>query len=159
MPRLTVVSGGQTGVDRGALRAALDRDAPCGGWCPEGRLAEDGTIPAVYPVRPLPGGGYAARSRRNVEDSDGTAIVYNGDLEGGTRLTVTACEAASKPRVLIDTRVLGQPEAVQALLAFIARNDIRTLNVAGPRASKWPEAHDVALSLLSAVLAELESAA
>jgi hypothetical protein len=61
--------------------------------------------------------------------------------------------------VLIDTRVLGKPEAVAALLAFIARNDIRTLNVAGPRASKWPEAHDVARSVLSAVLAELESAA
>lgn len=40
-----VVSGGQTGVDRAALDAALVAGFPCGGWCPAGRLAEDGEIP------------------------------------------------------------------------------------------------------------------
>src|SRR6476469_5517899 len=39
---LKVISGGQTGVDRGALDAALALQVECGGWCPEGRLAEDG---------------------------------------------------------------------------------------------------------------------
>jgi hypothetical protein len=32
-----IVSGGQTGVDRGALDAALGLGIPCGGWCPRGR--------------------------------------------------------------------------------------------------------------------------
>jgi len=84
---LRVVSGGQTGVDRGALDAALERGVPCGGWCPAGRLAEDGVIPARYPVTELRGAGYDERTRKNVEDSDGTLIVTFGRATGGTART------------------------------------------------------------------------
>jgi hypothetical protein len=45
-----LVSGGQSGVDRAALDVALDLGIPCGGWCPRGRKAEDGTIPDRYPL-------------------------------------------------------------------------------------------------------------
>ncbi len=43
-----IISGGQTGVDRGALDAAIALDFEHGGWCPLGRLAEDGQIPDRY---------------------------------------------------------------------------------------------------------------
>jgi Circularly permutated YpsA SLOG family len=46
-----IVSGGQTGVDRAALEAALELAIACGGWCPKGRKAEDGTLPECYPLR------------------------------------------------------------------------------------------------------------
>ena len=45
-----IVSGGQTGVDRAALDVALALDIPCGGWCPQGRRAEDGVVPTRYPL-------------------------------------------------------------------------------------------------------------
>lgn len=69
-----IISGGQTGADRGALDAALEARVPCGGWCPADRSAEDGSIPDRYPLTPLPVGGYRARTLKNVEDSDGTVI-------------------------------------------------------------------------------------
>jgi hypothetical protein len=42
-----IVSGDQTGVDRAALDLAIETGIPCGGWCPEGRLAEDERIDNV----------------------------------------------------------------------------------------------------------------
>ena len=75
-----IVSGGQTGVDRGGLA----RGVSCGGWCPPGRTAEDGVIHDRYPLVELPRGDYRDRTLRNVLDSDGTAVVYCNGLEGGT---------------------------------------------------------------------------
>jgi len=86
-----IVSGGQTGVDRGALDAALEAGFPCGGWAPAGRIAEDGPIAARYPVVELAGAGYEERTLKNVLDSDGTAILYFKELEGGTRQTMVNC--------------------------------------------------------------------
>lgn len=74
------MSGGQTGVDRGALDAALDAGRPCGGWCPAGRRAEDGKIPDRYPLAEVSAPGCAARTLRNVLDSDGTVIIHFGRL-------------------------------------------------------------------------------
>ena len=61
-----IISGAQTGVDRAALDAALRNNVPCGGWCPNGREAEDGAIPERYPVHELAEGGYDERTLKNV---------------------------------------------------------------------------------------------
>ncbi len=151
---LTIVSGGQTGVDQGALDAALDRGISCGGWCPEGRRSETGVIPARYPVHELAGSGYSERTRQNVVDSDGTAIIFDAALEGGTRLTAEYCAKEGKPHVLIDTATLSQAESVDLLGSFIRDNDIEVLNVGGPRASKWRRAHAYTHWLLTEILAK-----
>ena len=74
-----IVSGGQTGVDRAALDVALALSLLVGGWCPKGRLAEDGTIPDRYPLRETLEPDYETRTRRNVEDTDGTLTPDDAD--------------------------------------------------------------------------------
>jgi hypothetical protein len=152
MPLTKIISGGQTGVDRGALDAALDVGFPCGGWATEGRIAEDGPVSGRYPLQELPGSGYEKRTLRNVLDSDGTAILYFGALEGGTRLTMEYCVEHGKPCELLNAERLGPDEAARELLAFVTGNGISVLNVAGPRASKWRGAHAYAHSTIKHLL-------
>ncbi|HEX9179918.1 MAG TPA: putative molybdenum carrier protein [Burkholderiales bacterium] len=155
-PKLRIISGGQTGVDRGALDAALAAGVPCGGWCPAGRMAEDGPIPARYPVEELPQAGYVERTLRNVRDSDATLIICYGEPEGGTRQTLEFCERRNKPRLRVDAAVTPEQEAARQVAAFVRKLGIRVLNVAGPRASKQPGAHAYARDVLALALSDLK---
>ena len=151
---MKIVSGGQTGVDRGALLAALDCGVPCGGWCPEDRQAEDGRIPDCLPVTPLAGAGYPGRTIKNVADSDATVVIYSGELAGGTQLTVQSCRRQGKPCLLLDAQALTEAALHNRLSSFLT-GGYAVVNVAGPRASAWPEAQSYARRALSAALKTL----
>ncbi|BCX89706.1 hypothetical protein MIN45_P2079 [Methylomarinovum tepidoasis] len=147
-----VVSGGQTGVDRAALDTALERGIACDGWCPQGRLAEDGPLPPRYPLTELPGGG-SRRTRANVADSDATLIVYFEELRGGTLETLRDCLTLDKPFKLIDAALVPAARAAEAVARFLGRHRIEVLNVAGPRASQWCGGYAYARELLIRLLA------
>jgi hypothetical protein len=121
---LIVISGGQTGVDRGALDAALEAHAPCGGWCPEGRKAEDGPIPARYPLRELPGGSYTQRTRQNVADSDRTLVLTFGLATGGTARTIEFCRRLGKPHLIVDAAATSLEDAERLAVDFVRTHAI-----------------------------------
>jgi hypothetical protein len=141
---LKIVSGAQTGVDRGALDAALENYEQCGGWVPEGRKSEDGVIAETYPVQVLAGAGYSQRTKKNVQDSDGTVIIYFGTLHGGTEQTLHYCLSEDKPCLLLDALEITPENAGVRIREFITGLEGQTLNFAGPRASSEPEAYGYA---------------
>lgn len=147
-----IVSGGQTGVDRAALDAALTYDVPVGGWCPNGRRAEDGRIPDRYPLKETPLEAYEQRTAWNVRDSDGTLIITDGALEGGTALTMTEAEQHGRPVLHVRT---SDPGPVPTIRDWGEDHDVRVLNVAGPRASEADGIYDDARTLLAAFLESL----
>ena len=149
-----IVSGGQTGADRAALDAALSSGFPCGGWCPAGRLAEDGPLSSVYPLEELSGGGYRQRTIKNIESSDGTAIFYFNRPTGGTELTLVQCIRLHKPYQLIDASEISPGRAGAILQLFAQQNRVVVLNVAGPSEGRTPGTHtyvrEAVLSLIEA---------
>jgi predicted Rossmann-fold nucleotide-binding protein len=145
-----IISGGQTGVDRAALDAALELGVPCGGWCPRGRRAEDGRIPDHYPLKETSTKDYRVRTARNIMESDGTLILARGPLKGGTALTWKLAEEFQKPCLVID---LGKRPDAAKVRSWAAANRIDTLNVAGPREEEARGIHDLAVFFLKAVLA------
>ena len=101
---------------------------------------------------PLPHGGHRERTRLNVVDSDGTAILFYESLSGGARLTRNLCALLNRPYLLVDARQLGEGEAVTAVEKFAEVHPIHILNVAGPRASKWKEGYAYTLAVIKQVI-------
>jgi len=168
---ITIVSGGQTGADRAALDFAIEHGIPHGGWCPRGRLAEDGPIPAQYNLQETPTDKYPQRTEWNVRDSDATAIfTLAAFAEGGTLLTFEIAQRLGKPwqHVARDAGLIAlgdvaaNPAEAPATLPlsahaarlreFLIKHEVRHLNVAGPRASQEPEIGDFVRGVLAGAL-------
>ena len=99
-----VVSGGQSGVDRAALDAAIKLEISCGGYIPKGRLAEDGRISDKYPLTESYSPRYSVRTRLNIKYSCATLIIKEGELEGGTLFTFSLCKRLKKPVKIVDLK-------------------------------------------------------
>jgi hypothetical protein len=123
--KFKVISGGQTGVDRAALDVALELNIPCGGWCPKGRKAEDGTIDQKYPLQETNSSDYAVRTEMNIKDRDGILILTWGQPRCGTLLTLKR------------------------------RENINVLNIAGPRQSHGSFVYNKAYDFIKRVLRSL----
>jgi Circularly permutated YpsA SLOG family len=146
---LRVVSGGQTGVDRAALDAALELGIPHGGWCPRGRRSEDGAIPDVYELTETPESRYEQRTEWNVRDADATLLLFRDEMSGGTAFTFQCVRNLGRSHALID---LGRAPDPLALTGWI--RGFRVLNVAGPRESRQPGIYEEARQYLLDLLGQ-----
>jgi hypothetical protein len=144
-----IVSGGQAGVDRGALDAAIAAGLAHGGWCPRGRRGEDGVIPAKYRLAETPFSRYAVRTAWNVRDSDATLVLASGQPAGGTKLTVAFARRFGRSCLIVDLD--GDADA-EAVAEWIGERGVGVLNVAGPRESETPGIGEKARRFVAAVI-------
>jgi hypothetical protein len=151
--KITIVSGGQTGADRAALDFAIEHDIPHAGWCPRGRLAEDGPIPALYRLEETPSRKYSQRTEWNVGDSDATVVFsISPDPAGGTALTLAVARRLGKPWLHLCREGDENAELAARLAGFLYEHEVRRLNIAGPRASQEPDVADFVRAVLQTAL-------
>ncbi|KTD20966.1 Putative molybdenum carrier [Legionella lansingensis] len=162
-----IISGGQTGVDRAALDVAISLSLLYGGWCPKGRLDENGIIPNQY-INLVEVKGdfqteednYAARTKLNICDAHGTLILLPSSsiketLQDGTLLTLKEVKRQKKSSFLID--LTTEPENIlEQCRDWLKKNHIEILNVAGPRESSWPGIYQRSYSYLHALLQHMD---
>ncbi len=146
---MRIVSGGQTGVDRAALDVAIELGLEHGGWCPQGRRAEDGAIAAEYRLRETESADYSVRTEANVRDSEATLILTWGVPSGGTALTIELARRLHRPSRVVD--LADRPEREEAA-TWLIETGIATLNVAGPRESRCPGIYAAARAYLRRLL-------
>jgi hypothetical protein len=147
-PPFTIISGGQSGVDRAALDAAIARGIPYGGWCPRGGWAEDFPAPpgvlARYPLlRETPSADPAQRTEWNVRDSDACLILVDAsgvDISQGTALTGELAARYAKPQLVVDVGAADAAERITdwlaALLAAHTSGASFRFMIGGPRESE-----------------------
>ncbi|MFZ1221033.1 MAG: putative molybdenum carrier protein [Chthoniobacterales bacterium] len=155
-----VISGGQTGVDQAALRAARECGLTIGGWCPPGRVSEAGEIPAEFPLRETerdrsPAAPEVPRSQRtewNVRDSDGTLVLRAGNLSGrpatddsGTAWAIECSGRSKKPLLVCG---VDDSRAAEKIRQWLIDFRIETLSVGGPSEGTSPGIGDKAYALL-----------
>ncbi len=164
-----LISGGQTGADRGGLDAAIHCGLPHGGWCPKGRKAEDGIIPSKYHLIEMASDEYLPRTKANVFDSDATVIFTYGPPKGGSLKTITYAHHLEKPWHEVDLSRTTRWRAVEELVRWLAGdaelNDYDeyctkplepcVLNVAGSRESHAPGIQEAVFHLMVDVLIEV----
>ncbi|MDR4485430.1 MAG: putative molybdenum carrier protein [Nitrospirales bacterium] len=161
-----LISGGQTGADRGGLDAAIHCGIPHGGWCPKGRRAEDGVIPVEYHLNEMASQEYLPRTKANVVDSDATIIFTYGPLSGGSLKTATYAHHLEKPYYDVDLKSTPRKKAVEEIVRWLGGdaelNDHDEyiafppfeciLNVAGSRESHASGIQEAVFQLLVDVL-------
>ena len=150
---MKIITGGQTGVDRAALDVALELGIPCGGWCPKGRIAENGLIPLHYPLVETEDAEYAERTRRNVADADGILILYAYSLDAGTRHTLKLGADLGRQSLTVD--LMRDPDPADVLAWLVRFDKGVVINVAGPRESNSPGIYEQSVLYLRTLLSDI----
>ncbi|HOC69738.1 MAG TPA: putative molybdenum carrier protein [Candidatus Hydrogenedentes bacterium] len=169
MPIIKILSGGQTGADRGGLEAALRCGVLHGGWCPKGRKAEDGRIPACYTLRETDTENYPQRTERNVVDSDATLVFTRGVPAGGSLLTLELARRYGKPWYAVDLARESWEEHITGIVAWLQGKatdgegtscgrppEACALNVAGSRERENPGIEATVMALMCAGIDRLK---
>jgi hypothetical protein len=149
-----ILSGGQTGADQAACRAAQAFSIPTGGSMPQGFLTDDGPRPefaAQYGATETTARSDPAWIEQNVQNSDAT-LWFGETITSDAHAIVEACHRLRKPCLPIDPGASFQPEHV---VGWITENTIETLNVAGNREIEEPGIGKRVEEFLSRVLQQL----
>jgi hypothetical protein len=171
---ITLVHGGQTGVDRGAHEAALINGWAIAGFMPIDCRDERGRIPddVARFLIPHDKPGYGARTEANVRSANAALIIVRDAAEAhttpGTAMTIELVIDRRLPRRVVDPTydataiaswlwndLLAPRAPMLPLLGFSAPPAPNRLLVAGPRESKWPEARAETTGLLGRIAASL----
>jgi hypothetical protein len=149
----TIISGGQTGADRAGWDVALELGLAIGGWVPRGRRAEDGEVPTRYGgLRETDTDVYRERTEKNVAEADATVVFSFGPPTGGSGMTAEWARRQGKPLLVLDLGGGDEDGTAGRLRDWLTREQVRVLNVAGPRASGEPRIGDAVARVLHRAL-------
>ena len=142
---LSIKSGGQTGVERAALDYALCNGLLYSGWCPHGRLADDGVIPHRYLLNEAFSEDLIGRIVQNIIESDGVLIIIYDEMNEPTQLAYDLAMDYQKP---VFVWALYKNRNHRLIANWIEKENISVLNITGPSEKNAAGIHEETLDLL-----------
>ena len=153
-----IISGGQTGADKGGLEAGRLLGLETGGYAPRGYTNETGYDPSLkeYGLNEMGTTSLPVRTQQNIKWSDGTIVFLNtekisrgsgktvlycrfekwwrGAIEENARNLIKSSSSGYRP-VLVMNITFETDDMIEKIRNFIELNNIKTLNIAGSRES------------------------
>jgi hypothetical protein len=146
-----IISGGQTGASRAALDAAMKLGIAHGGWVLNGKMTEDGPLPEKYNLKEMPDQNHSEKTKKNIKEACGTLILSHGKYSEQFDFIKKISERLSKPVLDVDLHTTIAFNAATLINDWIVDNDIRVLNVTGPRDEQDPKIYRATLDIIQAV--------
>jgi Circularly permutated YpsA SLOG family len=132
-----ITSGGQTGAEQAAWRAAAAFGVATGGWMPAGFQTGAGARPELtheYGAAELPTDDERTRIDQNVQDADAT-LWFGETTTAAAQRTVRSCLRLGKPYLPVYPAAAFEPAQVAK---WVTDNQVMTLNVAGNSEAEEP---------------------
>ena len=166
-----IISGGQTGVDLGALEAAKELDVETGGTAPPGFMTEEGCQQELLESYNLIEGEsddrvYIKRTIKNADDGDAT-LTIRPVKSFGTDLTIGYCQQKKWTPAVFEKKSNGPIKTIYKqsyvihdlnnidyndIVKWVEEHEVKVLNVAGPRESNRKGIQDKTKEIIKQLL-------
>jgi len=130
-----IISGGQPGVERSALDAAIKLNIPHSGWTYKTRRTDEGILPDKYRVKESADISFSDRIEKNVLDSDATAILTHGNLTIGLKIVKDYAEKHSRPYLHIDLNENPLNLASALIRKWMINNQLEAIYFTGSKST------------------------
>ncbi|MEE4603304.1 MAG: putative molybdenum carrier protein [Desulfobacteraceae bacterium] len=128
-----IISGGQPGVERAALDAAIKLNIPHKGWTYKTRRTDEGILPDKYRVKESEDISFSDRIEKNVLASDATAILTRGGLTIGLKIVKDCAEKHNRPYLHIDLNENPLNSASALIRKWMINNQLEAIYFTGSK--------------------------
>lgn len=146
-----IISGGQPGVERAALDAAIKLNLPHNGWTYRTRRTEEGILPDKYNVKASANTSFSERIEKNVLASEATAIITHGNLTIGLKIVRDYAEKHNRPYLHINLNENPINAASALIRKWMINNGIETVYFTGSKTTEGANIYQEVIQIIEGV--------
>ena len=146
-----IISGGQPGVERAALDAAIKLSIPHSGWTYKTRRTDDGILSDKYSVKESADVGFSDRIEKNVLDSDATAILTHGRLTIGLKIVKDFAEKHNRPYLHVDLNENPLNLASALIRKWMINNQLAAIYFTGSKSTGGPNINQEVIRIIEGI--------
>ena len=146
-----IISGGQPGVERAALDAAIKLNIPHSGWAYKTRRTDEGILPDKYGVKESVDVSFTDRIEKNVLDSDATAILTHGSLTMGLKIVKDYAEKHNRSYLHVDLNENPLNLASALLRKWMINNQLEAIYFTGSKSTGGPNINQEVIQIIEGI--------